>query len=225
MKKFLSKLPVMITFVVLAVLVLALNIGMLARPVSYGMTYKSKITENGKTVEASYKFKNSKVVETKGDMDLGIGNLDVTMDAWVLKDGYTMVVVGIRLTDSVVELMKSSGAAEGMTDEEIRQQLLSTGEFFDEDGYDAAVKEYWDMSSEERDAVKKERGMKVNAFRMKSADETATCAGAIVYAVIMGIVDLALITFATLSVVFFVLDKKQSKQTTEQQAAQLKIKQ
>ena len=46
-----------------------------------------------------------------------------------------------------------------------------------------------------------------------------TCTGAIVFTVIMGVVEVALIAFAVLSVVFFVL-KKKSPQTEETQTEQ-----
>ena len=90
MKKFLGKLPVMLTFVVVAVLVLGVYIGLLARPVATGMTYsytmdKDEVSKSegmasitgGQDlkifkkfdVTISVKFKNSKVLAQKVSLD------------------------------------------------------------------------------------------------------------------------------------------------------------
>ena len=65
----------------------------------------------------------------------------------------------------------------------------------------------------------------VSAFKMTMPSDAGeepvsmTCTGAIVFTVIMGVVEVALIAFAVLSVVFFVL-KKKSPQTEESQTEQ-----
>lgn len=56
MKKFLKKKPVMITFCVLAALMLIFYIGMMVRPVAIGMSYKTE--RDG--VEVSLKFNSTK---------------------------------------------------------------------------------------------------------------------------------------------------------------------
>lgn len=82
MKKFLSKLPVMIVFVVLAVAVLGLYIGMLARPVSYGMTYSGAIPmdpASEETIDSEMKFINSRIVIVEATMSDGIESMSMRM--------------------------------------------------------------------------------------------------------------------------------------------------
>lgn len=65
MKKFFKKLPVLITFAVVTVLMVALTIGMSVRPISHGMTYSGTKELLGKEINFSYKFKNSREVVVK----------------------------------------------------------------------------------------------------------------------------------------------------------------
>ena len=60
MNKFLKKKPVMITFCVLAVLMLIFYIGMLVRPVAIGMNYKGKTTVGLTKVDTTIKINNGK---------------------------------------------------------------------------------------------------------------------------------------------------------------------
>ncbi|MBE5741264.1 MAG: hypothetical protein E7351_01880 [Clostridiales bacterium] len=61
MKKFLKKKPVMITFIVLAVLMLVFYIGMMVRPVAWWMDYSYK----GEKVTQTITFNNDKSLKTK----------------------------------------------------------------------------------------------------------------------------------------------------------------
>lgn len=76
MKKFLSKKPVMITFIVLAVLFLAIYIGLLVRPVSVGMSYSGK--EGNKTYE--YQIKSSKKYVERITADSG--SIESEIEYW-----------------------------------------------------------------------------------------------------------------------------------------------
>ena len=196
MKKFLGKMPVMITFVVVAVLVLALNIGMLARPVSYGMAYKGKMDMGEGVIEATVKFKNDKVAKIKAN----VSGVSSEMEMWVLRNGNKIALVGVK-TDLEVP---------GAMDEEAYNTLVKDLK---------ADKEEWDAfwNAEGEDAMYST----INAFRMSEGEEKMSCAGAVAYAVVMSIVEVALIAFAALSVVFFVQDKKTAKkaETTEKKAA------
>ena len=73
MKKFFGKKPVMITFVALAVVMLVVYIGMLARPVAVGFSYSEK--EDG--ITTTYKFGLKKVEGTMSD-----GKNKTTMDTY-----------------------------------------------------------------------------------------------------------------------------------------------
>lgn len=199
MKKFLSKLPVMIVFVVLAVAVLGLYIGMLARPVSYGMTYSGAIPmdpASEETIDSEMKFINSRIVEgTMSD-----GTESVSMRMWYLRDGNKIITLGYVASDD-----------------------STSGYYMTEEDYNTAVEQYFSATEEEKTAMIEMLGgyAEINAFTMGDETASLTCTGAIVFAVIMGVVEVALIAFAVLSVVFFVLKKKnpQTEETqTEQQA-------
>ena len=85
MKKFFGKLPVMITFVALAVIFAAVYIGMLVRPVAIGMTYKGEVTMYGQTAEISVKVKSGKKLE----MTTEVAGTTITNEGYYLeKDGY-----------------------------------------------------------------------------------------------------------------------------------------
>ncbi len=199
MKKFLSKLPVMIVFVVLAVAVLGLYIGILARPVSYGMTYSGAIPmdpASEETIDSEMKFINSRIVEAT----MSDGTESMSMRMWYLRDGNKIITLGPVASDD-------STSGYGMTEED----------------YNTAVEQYFSATEEEKTAMIEMLGgyAEINAFTMGDETASLTCTGAVVFAVIMGVVEVALIAFAVLSVVFFVLKKKkpQTEETqTEQQA-------
>lgn len=209
MKKFLSKLPVMIVFVVLAVAVLGLYIGMLARPVSYGMTYaySKTISEEDATLDTPAGTKVSVEFEIVSDERAymtagtysGIDMEENKISIWIIRNGDKIAFIG-----------------EGMTEEEYRQGVdaLKANE--------AEWNAFWENADGSNPII-----TNVSAFKMTMPSDTGeepvsmTCTGAIVFAVIMGVVEVALIAFAVLSVVFFVLKKKkpQTEETqTEQQA-------
>lgn len=85
MKKFFGKLPVMITFVALAVIFAVVYIGMLVRPVAIGMTYKGEVTRYGQTAEISVKVKSGKKLEMTTEV---AGEKDVEKGYYLEKDGF-----------------------------------------------------------------------------------------------------------------------------------------
>jgi len=158
MKKFLGKLPVMITFVALAVIMLVAYIGLLVRPVAVGMTYKGEVLGR----EVSIKVKNSSelVMEVDGKKTEG---------RYIVKDR-EIAILPFEMTDKEFK--------------EIKKEALKD----------------WDDAS---DLV-----YEVNAFTVEYADEDFTCVGSIVFAAVGGVVLVALLTFGTLSVLYFVKGKK-----------------
>lgn len=209
MKKFLSKLPVMIVLLVLAVAVLGLYIGMLARPVSYGMTYaySETISEEDATLETpagttvSVKFEivsDERAYMTMGTYS-GIDMQEIKTSVWIIRNGDKIAFI-----------------VEGMTEEEYRQGVD------DLKANEAEWNAFWENADGSNPII-----TNVSAFKMTMPSDAGeepvsmTCTGAIVFTVIMGVVEIALIAFAVLSVVFFVLKKKkpQTEETqTEQQA-------
>ena len=183
MKKFLSKMPVMIVFLSLAVVGLAFYIVMLARPISYGMTYSytQTITEDnsdpnsginvGENVSIKIKFYNDKKAVTI--MDMGSG--EIKSDVWVLRIGNKVAILSSTLE---------------MNEDEYNQMVEEIKE----------NKELFNASATE-----------INAFKIYSESDSSyemKCNGAVVFAVVFGVVELALITFGVLATIFFVKGKK-----------------
>ncbi|MBQ8430782.1 MAG: hypothetical protein IJX26_02405 [Clostridia bacterium] len=159
MKSFLTKKPVMISFIVAAVVVLVAYIAMLVRPIIVGMTYTGKIDG----VEQSIKIDSSK---------------KLTVEFEDFKESYYYVENDGKI---VIDL---SGMVTKDTYKDWKKE----------------VKENWDLVEEE--------AFEVSAFSAKVMDEKYTCTGAIVFAIIGGIVAAGLATFATLSVVYTVKEKR-----------------
>ena len=162
MKKFLSKKPVMITFIVLAVLFLAVYIGLLVRPISVGMSYTHK-TDDGKV---TLQIKSSKkLIQKDGDNEIGY---------W-----YT-VIDGKMYPIGLTSIMT-------------------------EEAYNSAVK-----TLKENEMLRNST-TKVNTFVIIDGEDSFVCAGAIVFAVIGGLAELGLISFAVLSIANQKKRKKSSK--------------
>ena len=201
MKKFLGKLPVMITLVSLAVVMLVAYIVMLVRPVAYGFTYKGKedLYETGKKQEVTMKFNNDEFARTtiKGEED------DVVVDAWIYRDGEYVVTVN--------GLFKKVVKADAETKAFLEKLVVS------EDVYDEMVKAFKEAKKEHPEEYKeelKESAYKVNAFKMTIGEGkdavTYTCTGSIVFAAVGGVVLVALLTFGAFSVVYFIKGKKKA---------------
>ena len=187
MKKFLSKMPVMIVFLSLAVVGLVFYIVMLARPISYGMTYsytqtvetEQDATESGlpigSEVSMHLKFKSDK----RAEVTMTLGENSITTEIWIVRMGNKVAMLN---------------AVSEMTEEQYNQEVESF----------KADKTLFENSAAE-----------INAFRIKSDTEDSTmsdmkCNGAIVFAVVWGVVEVALITFGALSLVFFLKNRKGS---------------
>lgn len=200
MKKFLGKLPVMITLVSLAVVMLVAYIVMLVRPVAYGFAYTGKddFFGTGKDQEISITFKNDEVARTsiKGEKD------EIVVDAWVYRDGKYVLE-----TDFFKKIVKADDASKAylssfvITEEKYDDLVKSTKEFKKEDpkAYEAKLEEI---------------GYKANAFKLVVGEGkdavTYTCTGSIVFAAVGGVVLVALLTFGTFSVVYFIKGKKKA---------------
>ena len=190
MKKFLSKMPVMIVFLSLAVVGLVFYIVMLARPVSYGMTYTwtHVVTEEETStfgVEAGTEISYSLKILNDRKMEQSIIQEDngEPIEVWIIRNGNKFIMI-----------------PEGVSSEEEYDEMLEALK---------ADEELWNA------VWNGEAGMpvfEVNAFGMKAnfseIDIDLTCTGAIVFASIWGVVEVALITFGVLSLVFFLKDRK-----------------
>ncbi len=182
MKKFLSKMPVMIVLLSLAAVGLVFYIVMLARPISYGMTYsytqtvetEQDATESGLPIgsEAGMYIKFNS--DSRAVVTMSAGENSMTTEMWVFRIGNKVVILN---------------AVSEMTEEEYNQAV-------------EAMKA--DVDTFNSNAID------INAFRMASDDgsENMTCNGAIVFAVVWAVVEIALIVFAVLSTLYYVKAKK-----------------
>ena len=201
MKKFLSKMPVMIVFLSLAVVGLVFYIIMLARPVSYGMTYtwnhvvteadSSIFGEVGTEINMSIKIKNDR----KMILTMNTENDGEAIETWIIRNGNKFIMI-----------------PETMTEEEYKTLVEALKA--DKDEWNAL----WAGEGE---------GMlvfNVNAFSIKvdlnGVDIDMTCTGAVVFASVFGAIEVALITFAILSTIFFV---KSNKNTTGQTISETNV--
>ncbi len=193
MKKFLSKMPVMIVFLSLAVVGLVFYIVMLARPVSYGMTYtwNHVVTEEETStfgVEAGTEISYSLKILNDRKMEQSIIQEDngEPIEVWIIRNGNKFIMI--------------------------------PGGVSSEEEYDAMV-EALKANKKEWDALWSGEGegmpvFNVNAFSIKvdfnGVDINMTCTGAIVFASVFGVIEVALITFGALSLVFFLKNRKGS---------------
>lgn len=198
MKKFIDKSKdimgkqfVMIILLVLALFFTALYIGVLARPVSYGMTYSMTIEDtDGTTVDVSTKFISDEIMEVTG-FD---GGTSVTMQMWCVINGNKVLPTN--------ELVDETGTS-GMTREEYEAEVESM----------KADPEIWNALWES------DQVGTINAFSLDSAGEVLTCNGAIAFAVVMGVVTVVSIVMAGFSLKFYLAGRKTegSQETTTEQ--------
>ena len=197
-------MPVMIVFVALAVIGLLVYIPMLARPVSYGMTYvySHTVTEEESTsmgeaagTEISLKIKIKS--DEKAIMTTVTNGETEEIEVWIIRNGNQFILIPVT-----------------MTEEEYHQQVEELKA--DEEAWNAL----WN-DTEGQNVM-----FKINAFKITPSEFLAqygygemTCNGAIIFTVLWGVLEVALIVFASLSVVFFVKGKKTALNTTEEQTS------
>lgn len=199
MKKFLSKLWVMATLVAVSVVLLGLYMYMTIRPVSYGMWYTysqtTEVSGTQYTLEMSIKFIDEKRLVIKISSDDG----SIETDSWYVKNGRQVLINGNLSEESMSEEEFDAYLEELRNNEEMwnavwnGEDTLYGGVFY------------------------------ANAFKLtphtatpvEGEDEAMSCSGAVWYAVVMGIVEVALVTFAVLSVIYYVKNKKVVVTTTE----------
>ena len=204
MKKFLKKIPVMIAFVALAVIGLLVYIPVLARPISYDMTYsyshtvtEEESTDMGEPAGTEITMKIKIKSDEKADYTAITNGEGEELEVWILRNGNKFILI-----------------PEGMTDEEYHQLLEALKA--DEEAWNAL----WN------DTTGHYVLFEINAFKITPSSFLAEsglgeliCNGAIIFAAVWGVLELAFIVFASLSVVFFVKEKKTALNTTEDQTS------
>ena len=184
MKKFLSKLPVMISFWCITVILLIITIVFAARPVSYGWKYKGQgdVLDLGQNTKLEAKFKNSKEIDLHVEMDA----MTMDMGMWYVRNGKKISVVAISYVPSMV-----ASQFDTMTETEFEQEVKDA----------KADRQRWREIWAEADSV--------NAFTAKVQGEKFVCSGAIAFVTVTSILSAAVLTFATLSTIMFIKSKKQ----------------
>lgn len=203
MKNFLKKMPVMIVFVALAVIGLLVYIPMLARPVSYGMTYvyshtvtEEESTSMGEAAGTEISMKIQILSDEKANYTIITNGESVELEVWILRNGDQFILI-----------------PETMTEEEYHETVDALKA--DEEEWNAL----WDETTGENALFS------INAFKITPAAYLATsgmgeliCNDAIIFAVLWGVLEVALIVFASLSVVFFIKGKidSQTQEVTQE---------
>ncbi len=205
----------MIVLLVLSVAVLGTYIGLLARPIAYGMDYASTAHKEDlissmemdeyadilKTLDITTHVKfgsNHKVVTTT---EL---NYEFKADAdEALK---ALAEPGLK---TMKEDMETEASVEFYYFEANHKiYMLDVEGDLTNEQYKAAVEEF-----KSREGWEQESSLEANAFSLKGPETfgdnetTYTCAGSIVIAVVLGLVEVALVTFSVLSVLWFVKSK------------------
>ena len=206
MKNFLKKMPVMIVFVALAVIGLLVYIPMLARPVSYGMTYvyshtvtEEESTAMGVAAGTEISMKIQILSDEKANYTAITNGESEEIEVWIIRNGNQFILIPVT-----------------MTEEEYHETVDALKA--DEEEWNAL----WDESTGENALFS------INAFKITPAAYLVTsgmgeliCNDAIIFAVLWGVLEVALIVFASLSVVFFIKGKKDSQtQEVTQESSQ-----
>lgn len=188
-KGIMKKQTVMIILLVVALFFTALYIGVLARPISYGMAYSASIAVEGETpVDLTIKFKNSEVMVYSASGEEQGQKVEMEVEFFIITNGNKFIRVGI----------KGDGTGDTMTQEEYDTLVAGL----------KADKEAWDAGWASGEGV-----FTINAFSMLYEGEDLTCNGAIAFAVVMGVVTVAAIVFAGLSLNLYIKDRKAGPQT------------
>ena len=165
---------------------------MLARPISYGMTYTwtHVVTEEETStfgVEAGTEISYSLKILNDRKMEQSIIQEDngEAIETWIIRNGNKFIMIPVS-----------------MTEEEYEAQVEAL----------KANKNEWDaLWAGEGEGMPV---FNVNAFNInvnfEGVEMEFACTGAIVFAVVWGVVEVALITFGALSLVFFLKNRKGS---------------
>lgn len=209
MKKFLRKKPVMIAFIIAAVVFLAVEIGILVRPVSYGLNYTITETRTvmGKEHKSTQKLniKSDRVARLTMIYE-GDGEEEKTvLDYWIYRDGHNVVIIGEK------KYIEATGVTKEEIEEANREDVMTKAE------YEVEIERIKKMKEENSvlyAELLEDDGIKVGIFRAefgKDANgniEYANNVQAIIFIAVHGVFTVALITFATLSLVFFLKKRK-----------------
>lgn len=184
MKNFLSKKPVMITFLVLSVLIISLYIGLLVRPVAIGFTYRgqSSNTIGSYTYISDYEDKiGAKIIKSHIITTRIIGNTETKTTTEI--ERYYFTYKGFIVIDNI--------------------NSVENDEEFNE--WKQEIKDNWNTY---KDGTLTVGVSKANAFSIGNEDNSSICLGSIIFAIVGGVV---IITIATITIISVILNSKKGK--------------
>ena len=196
MKNFLQKKSIMTTLIVLSVLLLAFYIFMLVRPISYGMNYiyvpsAQEIEESGESGNVIVKVLNDKEVlfSTKTADSKAETEISITFTLWYIRNGNKIYT---NTTDFNKTSLDSEEAFNNFVNE-LKQ---------DETTWESI----WDSNTTSGYLIE------LNAFKAKltisGESHDMNNNGIIWFVVLVGIIEIALITFTILSIIWCYKSKK-----------------
>ena len=188
MKKFLRKKPVMIAFIIAAIVFLAVEIGILVRPVSYGLNYVYNSGDG--IVKFSIRSDSTARVTITEDEEKTI------LEMWIYRDGHDIKTMGIKKYISIT----------GATKAEIED---ANKHCKTRDKYKAEVEELKELKKNDENAytLAMAFAQEFGIFEAKMGDEVAKCPQAIVFVSVHGAVTLALFIVAGMAIAYSVKKK------------------
>jgi len=208
MKKFLKKKPVMIAFVIAAVVMIAVYIGMLVRPISYGFNYTYKETYENSSVTVKCNFKNDKVIRITEKSTTEEGSAKMVTDFWTYRDGDTVYIIGTKKFVSNTEY----------TDAELEEDNENDFYITSKAEYEVAIENIKEAKEKGETEYKIALGLNtkssikgIGLFKIQEEGDEETVfknTQAIIFTVVHGVVTVAVVVFAALSVVAVVKSKK-----------------
>ena len=184
----------MAVLLVLALGGLGLYIGLLARPVSYGMPYTYSQTLEGTGYEevdgqrqnVTINFESDEKAVLKMEMNGEVSELTY----WTVRNGNKVWFVADANSFTYEQFKEAI--------KEIKADANEWDAIWSEDSSDIQI-------------------LHVNAFEISSnlSPDTFKCTGAIVFAAVWGAIEVALIVFAALSLNFYLKGKKQESKPAE----------
>ncbi len=204
MKNFLQKKSIMTTLIVLSVLLLAFYIFMLVRPISYGMNYiyvpsAQEIEESGESGNVIVKVLNDKEVlfSTKTADSKAETEISITFTLWYIRNGNKIYT---NTTDFNKTSLDSEEAFNNFVNE-LKQ---------DETTWESI----WDSNTTSGYLIE------LNAFKAKltisGESHDMNNNGIIWFVVLVGIIEIALITFTILSIIWCYKSKKGNDNKSEE---------
>lgn len=184
-KSYIQKKSIMIALIVFALFFVALYIGVLARPISYGMAYSgdvSEIQQETENIKGSITIKSNKKMTVKSSMK----GSEFSLDFWIIVNGNKIGLVGLATNFPGFESMYVSEEKYNSFVDKLKS---------DENAWN----NYWAEGSGNY--------IEANAFKLGDSEMKLTNNGAIAFAVVMGIVTVAVVVMAGLSINLFVKSK------------------